>query len=151
MANDFDFLIGTWDVHNRTLRARLGGSTEWDEFPGWAVVRPLFGGAANIDEIEFPTKGTWGCTVRLHDRDTGLWSLFWVSSERTVLDPPVIGRFADGRGVFYGDDVYEGRPIRVRYVWSDITATSARWEQAFSVDGEQTWETNWTMELTRVS
>lgn len=25
----------------------------------------------------------------------------------------------------------------------------ARWEQAFSVDGEATWETNWIMEFTR--
>lgn len=39
--------------------------------------------------------------------------------------------------------------MRVRYTWSGITADSARWEQAYSVDGEQTWETNWIMEFTR--
>jgi hypothetical protein len=32
---------------------------------------------------------------------------------------------------------------------ADITPDSARWEQAFSVDGEQTWVTNWIMEFTR--
>lgn len=57
--------------------------------------------------------------------------------------------FFDGAGIFYGDDTHDGRLVRVRFIWSHITPTSARWEQAFSVDGEQTWETNWVMEFTR--
>ena len=93
--------------------------------------------------------GWSGFTLRLFDADAQTWSLFWVSSRRNVIDPPVVGRFVDGRGEFLGDDSYEGRPIRVRYIWSAITQTSARWEQAFSVDGDRTWETNWIMELTR--
>jgi hypothetical protein len=38
----------------------------------------------------------------------------------------------------------------VRYRWSDISATTARWEQAFSTDKGETWETNWIMRSTRV-
>jgi hypothetical protein len=30
-----------------------------------------------------------------------------------------------------------------------MTDTSAHWEQAFSMDGEKTWITNWTMNSTR--
>jgi len=45
--------------------------------------------------------------------------------------------------------MFEGRSIYVRFVWSGITATSCRWEQAFSADGGKTWETNWIMEFTR--
>ena len=30
-----------------------------------------------------------------------------------------------------------------------ISASTARWEQAFSVDGERTWVTNWVMEFAR--
>jgi hypothetical protein len=63
----------------------------------------------------------------------------------------VTGRFAVGVGVFYGDDTHEGRDVRARYVWSEITPVSARWEQAFSADGEQTWETNWIMEFSRLA
>ena len=37
------------------------------------------------------------------------------------------------------------------YVWSDVTEQTAHWEQAFSADGGQTWETNWIMDLTRRS
>ena len=59
------------------------------------------------------------------------------------------GRFRHGTGLFYGDDSYDGRAVRVRFLWSDITPVSARWEQAFSADDEQTREVNWIMELTR--
>jgi hypothetical protein len=149
LVNDFDFLVGTWDVHNRQLRERLAGCEEWEEFPGSARVVRAFDGAANFDEIIFPTKGFSGLTLRLFEPDTGLWSLNWVNNRRGVLDPPVVGTFVDGRGEFYGDDTHEGQPIRVRFFWSDITPTSAGWEQAFSADGEQTWETNWIMEFTR--
>ena len=45
--------------------------------------------------------------------------------------------------------VLEGRPIQVVYRWSDITARSCRWEQAFSADGGTTWETNWIAEFDR--
>jgi hypothetical protein len=67
----------------------------------------------------------------------GQWSLYWASKRTGTLFPPVVGRFADGRGEFYGDDTYNGKDIRARFVWSDITADSARWEQAFPVDGNR--------------
>src|SRR5690242_10340018 len=41
---DFDFLVGDWDVVNRRLNQRHAGSTEWDEFPGRSAMRPLLGG-----------------------------------------------------------------------------------------------------------
>ncbi|MEU6202707.1 hypothetical protein ABZ814_03840 [Micromonospora musae] len=71
------------------------------------------------------------------------------SAKGVVETPPLVGRFVDGVGTFYADDVDEGRPIRCRFIWSEITATSARWEQAFSIDDGRTWETNWIMEFTR--
>jgi hypothetical protein len=150
MAHDFDFLQGTWHSTHRRLVAPLGESDEWEEFTGHQVARAIFDGAGNMDEITFPDKGWSGLTVRLYNPETELWSLHWISSRRDVIEPPQVGRFVDGRGEFFGDDVYEGTPIKVRYVWSDITPTSAHWEQAFSTDGGQTWETNWLMELTRV-
>ena len=53
-------------------------------------------------------------------------------------------------GIFTGEDVFDGKAIRVEYKWSNITANSARWEQAFSADMGKNWETNWIMEMTRV-
>ncbi|MEV4755101.1 hypothetical protein AB0J86_08300 [Micromonospora sp. NPDC049559] len=151
-VGDFDFLIGSWQVTNRRLVSPLSGGSDWDEFPGVAVCHgTLFGGAANLDEISFPTKGLSGLTLRLYDPQTRLWSLNWVSSRDGRLTPPIVGRFtADGYGEFHGDDSHEGRPVRCRFIWSRITPVSARWEQAFSVDGGATWETNWIMEFARV-
>lgn len=148
--HDFDFLAGEWTVRNRRLVARHAGSDQWDEFSGHAVVRPLLNGLANVDEFRFPTQGFAGSTLRVLNRETGEWSLYWVSDRDGVLLPPVTGHFEAGVGVFYGDDVDGGRAIRVRYVWSNITDRTAHWDQAFSVDQGRTWEKNWTMDLERV-
>lgn len=147
--NHFNFLIGSWDLANRRLKEPLTGSTEWYEFPSTAESISLLGGAANMDEMSMPTLGFSGVTLRLYNAERDEWSLYWISSRRLVLDPPVVGRFTDGVGTFYGDDTHEGRPIRVRFLWSKITPTSAHWEQAFSVDDGKTWETNWMNDLTR--
>lgn len=68
-----------------------------------------------------------------------------------MAEPPTIGSFSDGRGVFYDQEDFDGKPIVVRSVWSDITPTSCRFEQAFSADGGATWETNWVAVASRVS
>jgi hypothetical protein len=149
--SDFDFFIGRWNVRNRRLRERLKGSTEWDEFDGTVVARPLWGGHGNVDEYEAraPFGLIQGMTVRLYNRRSGQWSLTWANRDNGVLDTPMIGGFRDGRGEFYDQEMFEGRSIYVRYVWSDITKASCRWEQAFSPDGGKTWEVNWIMEFTR--
>ncbi|GGO82619.1 hypothetical protein [Nonomuraea cavernae] len=148
--NDFDFLIGTWNVTNTRLVKRLAGSDEWEEFPGRSVITRHFDGAANFDEIVFPTKGYAGLTLRIYDPATELWSIYWASSVTGVLGlPPMVGRFEGRRGEFYADDTDEGRPVRCRFVWTVLGEDACRWEQAFSVDGEQTWETNWIMEFAR--
>ncbi|MGH9090785.1 MAG: hypothetical protein ACRDZR_05320 [Acidimicrobiales bacterium] len=148
--NDFDFLVGEWTVANRRRRQFLGGCDEWDEFPAESTCIRLFDGAANFDSITFSTLGSAGLTLRLFDPVREEWSLYWASSRDGILQPPVSGSFAEGVGKFYGDDTYDAKPIRVRYVWSEITAHSARWEQAFSVDGERSWETNWVMTFDRL-
>lgn len=148
--NDFDFLIGTWNVANRRLRTLFASSDDWYTFPGRAACRPVLGGGGNVDEVDFPTLGSKGLTLRLFDVERKEWSIYWASSRTGLLYPPVVGTFTAGRGDFYGDDTHEGRRIRAHFIWSDITATSARWEQEFSADGGETWESNWVMELTRV-
>ena len=153
--HDFDFLAGAWRVHHRKLKDRLAGSREWVEFEGTCVMRPLMGGMSNVDDntLDVPGGAYNGVGLRSYDAKSGLWTIWWLDSRNPSadLDPPVRGRFENGVGTFYADDTLRGKPIRVRYMWSHITKTTARWEQAYSPDAGKTWETNWKMEFTRVA
>lgn len=149
-AHDFDFESGEWRVHHRIKRA---GEAKWTEFDGTCRARLLIDGSANVEEHTFhrPAGITYGIALRTYDAKTGLWAIWWVDSRAPhgTLDPPVTGRFENGVGTFYSDGVVNGKPTRTRFLWSQITPKSARWEQAFSEDSGKTWETNWVMEFVR--
>lgn len=147
--SDFDFLIGTWNVTNRALRSRLSGGDDWEVYPATATCRRLLDGLGTLDEMTFPTKHLHAVTLRLFNVERREWSIYWATDRTGELGPPVVGGFDGERGDFYGDDTHDGKPIRVHFVWSGITPTSARWQQAFSLDGGDTWETNWIMEWSR--
>jgi hypothetical protein len=146
--HDFDFLAGAWTLENRRLKKRLVGSNDWDEFPAVDCAQIYLGGLANADELLFPTKGWAGVTFRNFEIEKRQWSIYWVSSRTGKLYPPVVGGFDGDRGEFYGEDVDEGRPVKVRFLWVKHGPDHAHWEQAFSLDGK-TWEVNWMNELTR--
>jgi hypothetical protein len=148
---DFDFFHGEWEVHHRRRTDFLDPDSGWEEFGATSRCWSLFDGAANVDELDVPSQGWKGLILRLFDRETEQWSLNWSSSRTGKLFPPVVGRFDGDRGEFYGDDTHEGKDVRVRFVWSGISDTAARWEQAFSVDGGDTWVTNWVMDFGRPS
>jgi hypothetical protein len=148
-AHDFDFYVGTWTVRNRRLRKALAGCTEWYEFEATSTARAIVGGMGNVDEYEAPSEGIVGFTIRMYDPEHDHWLLYWAGRTGGPLLNPQVGRMEDGRGDFYADDTWEGKPIRVVYRWTVLGDDEARWEQAFSEDGGETWETNWVMESTR--
>jgi hypothetical protein len=150
--HDFDFLFGSWKVHNRYLRGRLRQSTEWVEFDAQSQTDPLLQGFGHLDRYSAVRDGSpfEGITLRLFDPATGEWSIQWADTARArTLLPPMVGRFIGGVGEFYGDETVDGKKVLCRFLWTRPSADSARWEQAFSDDGGKTWETNWIMTLTR--
>jgi hypothetical protein len=148
--NNFDWLHGTWQTTQRKMVKPLSDSDEWETTDGTLTCHNLFDGAANVDEVDLPGFGFKGISLRLLDPATQQWSIYWVNSRNGQLAlPPVVGHFEDGVGEFFSDEEYDGKNIRVRYRWSNITATTARWEQAFSTDHGETWETNWVSDFTR--
>jgi hypothetical protein len=151
-ASDFDFFFGSWTVRNRYLGERLRGSDDWEEFEATSEARPLPGVLGNEDEFRTEALGGFvGMSFRFFDPEAGRWSIYWADSRRPgVLDPPVFGGFANGTGVFEGTDVYAGKPILVRFTWTEVDSGAPRWEQAFSGDGGESWELNWVMEFTRL-
>src|SRR6478752_3825008 len=134
--HDFDFLPGTWRIENRKrVRPVLRGDDEWIEFEATGEAMAILGGLGNIDTFkapDFPGRpGFEGFTLRLEE--------------------PVVGRFEDGLGRFECDDVVEGVPVRVRYEWKVSDPDAVSWEQLFSFDGGETWDSNWVMRSTRVT
>jgi hypothetical protein len=148
---DFDFNFGIWRTHLRRLRQPLSGSQEWGEYEGTSIVHSLLDGRANLVELSVsgPAGRIQGVLLRLYRPETRLWYMHYASISNGELTPPLVGAFENGRATFYADDELDGRPIRVRFVISDITDRSARFEQAYSADGGKTWEVNWITDFTR--
>ena len=151
-VHDFDFLPGKWNIHNRKLVNTLDPACdEWQEFQATSHAFAMLGGGGNHDHFHAPDYE--GFSLRLYDPEKDLWRIWWSSTARPGrLDPPVEGRFSpDGTALFETSDVLDGVPIRMRFVWSEMTGDSARWDQSFSFDDGSTWVPNWTMLLTRTA
>jgi hypothetical protein len=150
--HDFDFEIGTWKTHLRRLLHPLTGSKTWVEYEGTTVVRKVWNGRANLVELqaEGPAGHFEGLNLRLYNPQAHQWSLNFANSSGGTLSQPTIGGFKNGRGEFFDQETLNGRAIFVRFVISDITPNSCRFEQAFSDDGGKTWEINWIATDTRV-
>jgi len=151
-CRDFDFQQGRWHVRHRRLTARLAGCTSWKEFTGTSEQRPLLGGNGNIEDnlLHLPGGTYRAVALRSYDPGSASWAIWWLDGRAPHrLDVPVIGAFEDGVGRFHADDVLDGRPVRLRFLWLGTDGAAPRWEQALSPDGGATWETNWTMDFTR--
>jgi hypothetical protein len=153
--HDFDWMAGSWKADLKRLVNPLTGSTQWLAFEGTQRTMPLFGGRGWMDEfvVDNPAAKSKveGLTVRLYNPANQTWSIYWSNMKSGAFSmPATVGRWKDGRGEFYDHEELNGRWILVRYVWSDVTATAAHFEQAFSEDGGKTWEVNWISNITRV-
>ena len=95
----------------------------WDEFEATSVARPLLDGIGNEDEYRTDFYGGFiGMSFRFFDPTTKKWSIYWADTRRSgLLDPPVIGSFDGDEGVFEGADSFDGKPILVRFTWSEVT------------------------------
>ena len=153
-AHGFDFLAGSWKTHYMRLRHPLSGDHDWYSCEGTSVVRPFWGGSANLEDgdLRCPAQYIRGVTLRLYDVATSRWLLYW-GTQKNGLAPglPQIGRFnQNGVGDFFAPDTFDRKPIVVRYRWL-ARAANPRFEEAFSSDGGKTWETVWTTDYTRRS
>ena len=151
--HDFDWEIGSWKSDLRRLKKPLSGSSEWVHYTGTTEVRKVWGGKANLVELEVdgPTGHFEALSLRLYDPQSHQWSLNYANAASGQMSvTPAIGGFHNGRGEFYDQERYGDRTVLVRFVISNITRNSAHFEQAFSADGGRTWETNWIVTDTRI-
>jgi len=150
--HDFDFHVGKWKSEISRLQHPFTGSTTWIKCQGSLVARKVWDGRAQMEELEAdcPDRHIEDMLVFLYRPDTHQWSLNAAAAGDGEISRPMYGEFKDGRGEFYDQETYKGRAILVRQVWTDITPTTHRFEQAFSDDGGKTWEVNFKASLTKV-
>ena len=154
IPRDFDAFLGQWRVRHRRLKQRLVGSNDWEEFDGTSRWQLILGGSANFNESVVQRAGetVQSLGLRAYDAKTGAWTDWSLSGrDPTKITVDGVGRFANGIGTFFADDTFADKPIRVRGIFTPLTPSSIRWEQAFSPDGGRTWETNYVMEHVRMS
>ena len=153
ISSDFDFEFGKWQVRHRRLKERLVGSDDWEEFSGQSETRAVLGGNGNIEDniLHFPGGAYRAIAIRSYDASSQTWAIWWLSANNPHnLDVPVVGRFDAGVGSFFAEEVLSEIPVTVRFLWLRTDTDTPRWEQAMSIDGGSTWETNWTMDFERV-
>jgi hypothetical protein len=154
--HDFDYLVGAWKIHLKRRMRPLTGSNDWIEFDGTVVCRQVWNGHAEVEEFNVDSAQKnihiHGLAVRLYNPASGQWSIYWANEKNGVMDAvPQIGHFNDGHGEFYSQDTQDGKPIFVRFSWTNTTSSSPHFEQSYSDDGGKTWEVNWITEQTRVN
>jgi hypothetical protein len=152
--HDFDFLVGSWKFHLKRLKKRLAGSTEWLDLDGTTVCRKVLDGRAEVEEMNVESADKQmhiqGLAMRLYNPESHQWSIYWVNGADGILEQnPMVGQFTNGRGEFYNQQIFEGRAIYARFIWSGVNTDTPHFEQAFSVDGGKTWETNWITDQTK--
>src|SRR4051794_21927661 len=75
--HDFDWEIGTWKTELRRLRKPDHGPAEWVRYTGTTKVTPVWGGRANLVELEVdgPNGHLSALSLRLYNPDSHQWSL----------------------------------------------------------------------------
>ena len=150
--HDFDFETGRWKTHLKRLLHPLTGSTAWVEYDGSTLVRKVWGGRANLAELEVdgPKGHIEALSLRLYNPESHQWSLNFSNSASGTMGTPSIGEFKNGRGEFFDQETLGARAILVRFVISGITPALAHFEQSYSDDGGKTWELNWIADDVRI-
>ena len=101
--NDFDFLVGKWNIHNKKLKSKLNNSNEWIEFDAVQEMRKVL--------VGIEAKPYEGMAVRLFNPATRLWSIHWADNNSGAIDSPVTGSFENRIGTFFGRETINGRRL----------------------------------------
>ena len=150
--HDFDFNVGVWHTAITRILDPFGVSQQSMEINGTVSVRKIWGGRAQLEEIEAGgPKGHWeALTLFLYNPKSHQWNQSFINSSQGVLNSPLIGAFKHRRGELLSQDTFKDRSILVKGVWSEIEPNSHRYEESYSEDGGKTWKPAFIGNLTRV-
>ena len=148
---DFDFNIGHWKTDIRAAMSPLASPGSWTHLQGTHVVYRVWDDWADIGQLEVDGPGghVEYLALRLYDRQSHQWRVYFANGKAGTLEQPMIGEFKDGVGTFVGLDEMDGKTVLIRNVWSGITPRSCDQDWAISVDGGKTWVPTWISKDTR--
>lgn len=154
-SKDFDFMLGTWNVHTRILSKLFVHSHDWKDCYARITTKAFENGGGELEVGPIRCLGAQPVstiTARIYNTSTHQWSLYWASDTTSLSGPPQVGHFgSDGVGIFDTYYTYRGIPVVARYRWSVLPGNHPHFEQLYSNDNGKTWELNWDSVCTRVS
>jgi hypothetical protein len=152
-SHDFDFDLGVWHTEITRRLHPFADSSESMQLKGTVTIRKVWGGKAQVEEIEADgPKGHWeGMSLFLYDPAAHQWSQTFINSAQGSFAPGMIGSFHDGKGELFQQDTLDGRAILVRATWSDITPNSHKYQEDFSADGGKSWNQSFVAIKTKLN
>jgi hypothetical protein len=151
--DDFDFNMGHWKTDIRAATNPLSSPGSWTHLQGTHVVYRVWDDWADIGQLEVDGPGghVEYLALRLYDRKSHQWRVYFANGKAGTLEQPMIGEFRNGVGTFVGLDEMDGKTVLIRNVWSGITPQSCDQDWAISVDGGKTWVPTWVSKDVRGS
>lgn len=148
-VHDFDFAIGKFHTHIRRVPDPFGEPTKVVTYDGIKTTTPILDGNGDVETIEADGPSHLQVlNLFFYDKTTRQWNLYF--PQGNAMGSPAIGEFHDGVGTFMGQDIYKGRTMLTRQVWSPTGPDSYHFEQSFSADDGKTWVSNFMADLTRI-
>jgi hypothetical protein len=130
--HEFDFWLGEWNVY-------------WGDKQGTNRIERILDEA--VIQENFKGDGLTGISVSIFSKEDHRWHQTWVDNTGSYLD--FVGDFVDGKMILSRHGVVEGKPVRQRMVWYDITPNAFLWNWERSDDEGKTWREMWKLEYKR--
>jgi len=136
-----DFWLGDWDVSWQTNVGPGTGRNRLTRVVGRRGVLERFEGRG-------PRGGRLhGMSLSIRDSEDDRWRQTWIDSSGSYL--ALVGVAVDGRIAFEMEAVKDGRPVRNRMIWTDVTDDALVWRWQRSEDHGATWTDLWRIDYRR--
>lgn len=130
--HEFDFWLGEWDVY-------------WGDKQGTNRIERILDNA--VIQENFDGDGLIGTSVSIFSKEDNRWHQTWVDNTGSYLD--FVGEFTDGKMILSRDGIVEGKAVKQRMIWYDITNEAFVWNWERSDDGGKSWREMWKLEYKR--
>jgi len=139
----FDFWVGNWDL---VWKERDGTTAT-----GTNIVTKILDGKAireNFSGLTGQSKGFKGESISILDNRTREWKQTWIDNQGAYM--PFIGG-SDGSSRFFSQEFTKnGKLVKQKMVFHDITKESFVWDWMSSPDSGKTWTINWSINYKRM-